>query len=80
MKKLKVLSLFDGMSCGQIALNKAKIKYDSYLASEVKSVAIQVTQENYPNTIQLGDITKINLDRLSPNIDLLINSTKSCCS
>ena len=75
MKKLKVLSLFDGMSCGQIALNKSKIKYDSYLASEVKSVAIQVTQENYPNTIQLGDITKINLDRLSPNIDLLIGGS-----
>ena len=55
---MKVLSLFDGMSCGQIALNRAGIKYDTYYASEIDKYAIQVTQKNYHNTIQLGDIAK----------------------
>jgi DNA-cytosine methyltransferase len=55
---MNVLSLFDGMSCGQIALNKANIDYDIYYASEIDKHAIKVTQSNYPNTIQLGDVTK----------------------
>lgn len=55
---INVLSLFDGMSCGQIALNKIGIKIDKYYASEIDKHAITVTQHNYPNTIQLGDITK----------------------
>jgi Site-specific DNA methylase len=53
---MKVLSLFDGMSCGQIALNRAGIPYTTYYASEIDKYAIQVTQANYPGTIQLGDI------------------------
>jgi DNA-cytosine methyltransferase len=53
-----VLSLFDGMSCGQIACERAGIKVDKYYASEIDKYAIQVTQKNYPDTIQLGDITK----------------------
>jgi len=57
MKKLRiVLSLFDGMSCGQIALNRAGIVYEKYYASEIEKHAIKVTQHNYPNTIQMGDI------------------------
>lgn len=56
---IKVLSLFDGMSCGQIALNKLGVKIHSYYASEIKPHAIKVTQHNYPNTIQLGDVTKV---------------------
>ena len=48
---MNVLSLFDGMSCGQIALNRLGIKYDNYFASEVKPYAIKITQKNYPNTI-----------------------------
>lgn len=71
---MNVLSLFDGMSCGQIALNKAGIKYDNYFASEIKKHAIAVTQYNYPNTIQLGDVTQINGLRL-PKIDLLIGGS-----
>lgn len=55
---MTVLSLFDGMSCGQIALNQLGIKVDEYYASEIDKWAIQVTQKNYPDTIQLGDITK----------------------
>ena len=55
-----VVSLFDGMSCGQIALNKSDIEYNRYFACELEKYPIQVTQANYPNTIQLGDVTKFN--------------------
>lgn len=71
---MNVLSLFDGMSCGQIALNKADIKYDKYFASEIKPLAIKVTQENYPNTIQLGDVNLIE-SKILPKIDLLIGGS-----
>jgi len=53
---MNVLSLFDGMSCGQIALNRLNKKPTNYYASEIDKWAIQVTQSNYPNTVQLGDI------------------------
>lgn len=68
------LSLFDGMSCDQIALNRVGIQVDRYYASEVDSYAIQVTQKNYPNTIQLGDVSKINTEDL-PKVDLLIGGS-----
>lgn len=71
---MNVLSLFDGISCGQIALNRANIKYDNYFASEIDKHAIKVTQFNYPNTIQLGDVTKIQGKDL-PKIDLLIGGS-----
>lgn len=74
MKVGNVLSLFDGMSCGQIALNKAGIKYDTYLASEIDKYAIKVTQHNYPNTIQLGSVVDVTADKL-PKIDLLIGGS-----
>ena len=57
---MNVLSLFDGMSCGQIALNRAGIKYDNYFASEIDKNAIKVTKTNYPNTIHIGDVTKVS--------------------
>lgn len=57
---MNILSLFDGISCGQIALNRAGIKYDNYFASEIDKNAIIVTQSNYPATIQLGDVTKVS--------------------
>lgn len=69
-----VLSLFDGMSCGQIALNRVGIQYDNYFASEIDKHAIKVTQTNYPKTIQLGDVTKVKGCDL-PNIDLLIGGS-----
>ena len=59
---MKVLSLFDGMSCGQIALERVGIKVDEYYASEIKKTAIKVTQHNYPSTIQLGDVTKLSYE------------------
>jgi len=71
---MNVLSLFDGISCGQIALNRAGIKYDNYYSSEVDKSAIKVTQQNYPNTIQLGDITEIKGSDL-PQIDLLFGGS-----
>jgi len=71
---MNVLSLFDGMSCGQIALSRVGIKYDNYYASEIDKDAIKVTMKNYPNTIQLGDITKINGSDL-PKIDLLFGGS-----
>ena len=73
-KGINVLSLFDGMSCGQIALEKAGVKVDKYFASEIKKHAIEVTQHNYPNTIQLGDVTKVKSKDL-PKIDLLIGGS-----
>ena len=71
---MNVLSLFDGMSCGQIALNKAGIKYKKYFASEIDKYAIKITQKNYPNTVQLGDVIKIKGKEL-PKIDLLIGGS-----
>lgn len=71
---MKVLSLFDGISCGQIALQRAGIKVDKYYASEIKPIAIKCTQANFPNTIQLGDVTKLDLTQLE-NIDLLIGGS-----
>jgi len=59
-----VLSLFDGMSCGQLALQKAGIKVNQYYAAEIDKYAIQVTQKNFPNTIQLGDVTKVKIKLL----------------
>jgi len=55
---MKVLSLFDGISAGQVALQKAGIQVDTYYASEIDKHAIKVTQNNFPNTIQLGSITE----------------------
>lgn len=69
-----VLSLFDGMSCGQIALNRAGVPYDKYFASEIDKNAIKVTQHNYPNTIQIGDVTKVSAATL-PKISLLMGGS-----
>lgn len=57
---MNILSLFDGISCGQVALERVGIKVDNYFASEIKPNAIKVTQHNYPNTIQIGDVTKLS--------------------
>lgn len=73
---LNVLSLFDGMSCGQIALNRAGIKYQNYYASEIDKYAITVTQANYPNTIQLGDIENWRLWNIDwQSIDLIFGGS-----
>ena len=69
-----VLSLFDGISCGQIALERAGIKVDTYFASEIDKHAMEVTQENYPYTVQLGDIEDINFNDYG-GIDILLGGS-----
>ena len=71
---MNVLSLFDGISCGRVALERAGIKVDNYFASEIDKYAIKVAMKNYPNTIQLGNV--ITVDGFSlPKIDLLIGGS-----
>jgi DNA (cytosine-5)-methyltransferase 3A len=72
--KINVLSLFDGISCGQVALERAGMDVNKYFASEIDKHAIKVTQSNYPNTIQIGDVTKVKGTDL-PNIDLLMGGS-----
>lgn len=71
---MNVLSLFDGMSCGQIALNKLGVNVDEYFASEVDKYAIFVTKKNFPSTQHIGDVRNINSKSL-PSIDLLIGGS-----
>lgn len=74
---LRVLSLFDGISCGRVALERANIQVEKYYASEIDKYAISITQNNYPDTIQLGDITKITNEQLDNlgKIDIVIGGS-----
>lgn len=74
IENMNVLSLFDGMSCGQIALRQLKIIPDVYYASEIDKYAIAQTQLNFPDTVQLGSVTDIDVSKLEP-IDLLIGGS-----
>ena len=71
---MNVLSLFDGMSCGRIALERLGIKVDNYYSSEIDKYAMQVSKANYPDIIQIGDVTKINYEEL-PQIDLIMGGS-----
>lgn len=71
---MNVLSAFDGISCGQLALIQAGVNYDKYYASETDKRACAVTQRYFPDTIQLGDVAKVNRIGL-PVIDLLIGGS-----
>jgi DNA (cytosine-5)-methyltransferase 3A len=71
---MNVLSLFDGMSCGQIALKKLGIKVDKYFASEIEEPSMKITMKNFPDTIQIGNVTMVNGKDL-PKIDLLIGGS-----
>lgn len=71
---MNVLSLFDGISCGHIALMRGGYSVDSYFASEIDQNAIKVTQNNFPETKQLGDVQQVHATEL-PNIDLLIGGS-----
>lgn len=74
--KLNVLSLFDGISAGQLALKKSGINIETYYASEIDKYAIQIANKNFPNTIQLGDITKwTEWDIDFSKIDLIIGGS-----
>ena len=71
---MNVLSLFDGMSCGQIALQKSGFQVDKYFASEIDKYAIKVAKANYPDMVHLGDVQDVKADDL-PQIDLLIGGS-----
>lgn len=71
---MKILSLFDGISCGRVALERAGIKVDNYYASEIDKYAMQVSQKNYPDIIQLGDINNYDSWEL-PEIDMIIGGS-----
>lgn len=71
---MNVLSLFDGISCGQLALRRAGVSYSKYFASEVDKHAIKVTQKNFPDTIQLGNVCDVVSSDL-PKIDLLLGGS-----
>jgi DNA-cytosine methyltransferase len=71
---MNILSCFDGISCGRIALERANIQVDKYYSSEIDKYAIQVSKKNYPDIIQLGDITRWKTWNL-PQIDLLIGGS-----
>ena len=71
---MNVLSLFDGISCGRIALQRAGIPVTKYFASEIDKHAIKVTQSHWPDTVQLGDVTKVAASQL-PQIELVLAGT-----
>ena len=74
---MNVLSLFDGMSCGQLALQRAGIEVDNYFASEIDKYAIEVARKNFPNTIQMGDVSEIIVPNIidQVEIDLLMGGS-----
>ena len=71
---MKVLSLFDGIACGRLALDRAGIPVEKYYASEIDKHAIQVAQKNYPDIIQIGDCTKANWDDYK-DVDIIIGGS-----
>ena len=71
---MNVLSLFDGMSCGMIALERAGIPVAAYYAAEIDKHAIAVSQANYPSIIRLGSVVDVHAGQL-PQIDLLIGGS-----
>lgn len=73
-KGIVVLSLFDGMSCGQMALKRAGVSVSQYFASEIDKYALQIAQKNFPKTIQLGDVKTVKAKNL-PKIDLVIGGS-----
>lgn len=75
MKKLNVLSLFDGISCGRVALERANIKINKYYASEINEYSIKIANKNFPDTIQLGDVRELNSNQINEKIDLIIGGS-----
>lgn len=67
---MNVLSLFDGMSCGQIALERAGFKVDNYYASEIKPHAIDLVSKRYPKTIHIGDVSKVFYTNMGLELDV----------
>ncbi|RLC49239.1 MAG: DNA (cytosine-5-)-methyltransferase [Candidatus Cloacimonadota bacterium] len=74
MKLRNILSLFDGISCGRLALNRAGIEYENYYASEIDKYAIAITRYNFPNTIFVGDIRNLKGEDFE-DIDLIMGGS-----
>ena len=72
---MKVLSLFDGISCGRVALERAGIPVETYYASEIDKYAMSVAQAMYPDTIQIGDVCKIDFTQYVGKIDMIIGGS-----
>lgn len=72
---MKVLSLFDGISCGRVALERAGIPVETYYASEIDKYAISVAQAMYPDTIQIGDVCKIDFTQYIGKVDMIIGGS-----
>jgi DNA (cytosine-5)-methyltransferase 3A len=70
-----VLSLFDGCSCGQLALARAGIHVDKYYASEIDEAAMSVAKHNFPNTVFVGDVRNLNENSLEERPDLIIGGS-----
>lgn len=74
LEKLKVLSLFDGISCGQLAFKRAGIEVDTYYASEICDYSIKIAKKNFPYMIEVGDVRDIDTSKFK-NIDILIGGS-----
>ena len=72
---MNVLSLFDGMSCGQIALNNLGVKVDNYFASEIDKYAIKIAKKNFPDMIHVGDVTQVKANAFDTQIDLVMGGS-----
>ena len=72
---MNVLSLFDGISCGRVALDRAGIKVDNYYASEIDKYAIKISEKNYPDIIQWGSITELTGDVVNGCFDLIMGGS-----
>jgi len=74
---MNILSLCDGISCGRIALDRAQINVENYFASEINLAAINISKQNYPDIIQVGDMNELSDDFLAtlPRIDLIMAGT-----
>lgn len=70
-----VLSLFDGISCGRVALERAGIKVDKYFASEIDKRAIEVSKHNYPDILHIGDIFSVDFTKYIDNVDIIIGGS-----
>ena len=70
-----ILSLFDGISCGRVALERANIDFDAYFASEVDESAIKISSKNYPDIIHIGDVRNIDADVFAGKVDLMIGGS-----
>lgn len=72
---MKVLSLFDGISCGRVALERAGIQINTYYASEIDKYATTISEKNYPDIIRLGDVRDIDFSQFIGKIDLIMGGS-----